>query len=138
MLEQYRPILFAASLYIALWALAVNSNPAFPQGVLAVGALILGALWIFYGGIHFHKEKKRLASLFLWATALAPFLFYIEAHFILSNNQNIDAEVFAGNFTHAIVVYNLMRYCLLLCSFVIITSKMLSAIKHFAQDREPY
>ena len=137
MLEQYRPILFATSLYIALWALAVNSNPAFPNGILEIAALIVGALWLFYGGILFHKNKKRLASLFLWATALAPFLFYLEVHFILANNQSIDTDVFAGNFTHAVVIYNLMRYCLLLCSFVIITAKMLNAIKHFAQDREP-
>lgn len=134
MLDQYRPILFACSLIVALWAVAITSNPSFPEP-LHLSMLIAGAAWLVFGGIISNKERRFVAAIFLLATAIAPFIFYSELYYIQQNNQDIDPTVFEANFKHAVVIYNMLRYFLLGCSFLVIMLRLGRAIKNFAQDR---
>ena len=66
MLDQYRPILFACSLIVALWAVAITSNPSFPDP-LHLSLLIAGAAWLVFGGIISNKERRFVAAIFLLA-----------------------------------------------------------------------
>ena len=134
MLDQYRPILFACSLIVALWAVAITSNPSFPD-FLHLIMLIAGAAWLVFGGIISNKERRFVAAIFLLATAIAPFIFYSELYYIQQNNKDIDPAVFEANFKHAVVIYNMLRYFLLACSFLVIMLRLGRAIKNFAQDR---
>lgn len=134
MLEQYRPVLFACSLIVALWAVAISSNPAYPD-TLHLILLIAGAGWLAFGGIICNLERRYMAAIFLLATAVSPFIFYCELYYILQNNGDISPEVFEANFKHVVVIYNMLRYFLLACSLLIIFLRLWRAIKNFAQER---
>ena len=50
--------------------------------------------------------------------------------------KNYEGKViFEANFKHAVVIYNMLRYFLLACSFLVIMLRLGRAIKNFAQDR---
>ncbi len=130
-MDEYRPIFFSAMQFAALWGIAMLSQPAMSDNILDL--IVLAACSVFTLGcaVKMMKDKRRLAPLPLLGAALVPWLFYLEADLIQRQAAGIDPEIFAQNFTHAVVIYNLLRFFLLITALFVILRDFLQRLKNF-------
>ncbi len=127
-MEEYRPLLYVASLFIAWWAQAQLSNPLAPQGIYYL-LLIISSLWLLGGSVILFKEHSRPSALFTAALALCPHLFYLELH-LLMESPDFRAERTSAVYT----VYNAFRYLLLFAVFCVIIRRLIQKLGSFADE----
>ncbi len=127
-MEEYRPILYVLSLFIAWWAQAMFSSPALPD-TLSYLLLCASSLWLISAVFIHFREHRRLSALFILALALCPHMFYGE-FLLLSQSPDFRAD----RVDTIYVIYNVMRYALLLCTFIILVLRLLRKLNAFADE----
>lgn len=128
MIESYRPLLYTISLFVALWAQALLSNPLPPEG-LYYAALSAATLWLIVGSTRCFKERYRPSAVFILGAALLPHLYYLELS-ILSSSP----DFLPGRLNSVFVVYNVFRYLFLLCAFLAVIKRFLRNLSSFASE----
>ncbi len=128
MLEAYRPILYALSLFIALWAQALLSNPRPPQG-LELLIMGVGSLYLLLGAVQSFRRRARLTGIFLLCCVLLPPGFYLEMA-LLQSSESFLPERLGAVYT----VYNVFRYLFLICAFLAVLKMFLAALGRFASE----
>lgn len=129
-MDGYKDIFFALSFIVAIWIMAIGSNPEV-QSLIDIVMMALAAIYLIVSAIVLHKKGKRFVALSFIITALMPFLFYIQMHIISNMSSDIDAHVFASNKVHVYVVYNIFRLLALTLSFICSVIIFIKAVKNF-------
>ena len=127
-MEEYRPILYVMSLFVAWWAQALFSTPALPD-IRSYLLLVAASLWLLSSVVILFKERKRPSAIFMLALALCPHLFYTEFLFL-----SMSPDFRADRIDAIYIVYNVMRYFLLLCALLIIIRRLLHKLNSFADE----
>ncbi len=117
-MEGYRPILYSISLLVAWWTHASLSFPSITSDPLRFIFLMLSTAWMFYFVITSHKQKHYLKAGFVACYSLLPWAMFLQLCFISD----------APGLKHALVIYNLFRYLLILLNFIIFTKLFFKAV----------
>lgn len=128
MLEAYRPVLYALSLFTALWAQALLSNPNPPQGV-EILFLGLSSLYLLFGAVLSFRRRARLTGFFLLCCALLPVCFYLEITLLQQSGSFLPERLEA-----VYTVYNIFRYLFLICALIAVARLFLAALGRFASE----
>ena len=130
-MEGYKDFFYATSIIVAIWIVALASNPKI-NSLLDLIMLALAAIYLIVIGIKEHKKGKRFMALSFIITALMPFLFYAQMYLISILSTDIDAKIFLANKMHAYVIYNIFRFIALALSFMCALIVFIKAVKNFA------
>lgn len=128
MAEAYRPVLYALSLIIALWAQTLFAGPVMPDTKHLL-VMALASAWLLFGARNRFKEHKRPTGLFFGITALMPWLFYLQMAF-MQGQAGFNAE----NLPHIYTVYNVFRLLFGMCAFVGMLRMLFRAVSGFASN----
>lgn len=130
----YQKVFNASCYLIALFIIANLSAPLYPHSLLTLILLVGASIFLFIKGIKFNLQKKRICAMFILATSLMSIVFLLEYQYILTQSDNINAQVFQNNVHYAIVIYNIFRFLLLIASALILLKELVYAIKHFGSE----
>ena len=129
-MDLYRPVLFYLSQFIAIFALASFGTPKLSSAPHLILTLAVASGWVLYCGYLYYKGKRMLATMFLWSTALMPWVFYLELVMLQVSPFTLEGELDADKIKHVVVVYNLFRYVLLTLSGLTTLRDLLRALRN--------
>lgn len=132
MLDSYRPILFYVAQLIAWWTVADYSTPKMTSQLAEFALLVAGSLWLVFCAFCYFRRHKRYVPIFVGALSLLPWCFYAELFFLGVNPKTLLGAIDAAALTHAIVIYNLFRYFLLITVLLISLKSLFGAFRDFA------
>jgi hypothetical protein len=111
----------AGACLVALWLMAWHGYAAMPIGASRAAALIFSSAILIASGVFKVRWKHYAQAMFVWSMALACWAFFAERAFILPQGD--------PRLIHAITVYNMFRYFLLLVCFFIFIKDAISALR---------
>lgn len=122
MKSPFTPLLIAAFSLIALWIMAMHGYAAIPTDTSRLVALLLASGVLGVNGFVKAKAKRYFQVTCVWSLALACWAFYAERVFLLEGIN--DPRI-----VHAVTVYNLFRYTLLLICLIIFIRDTIKALR---------
>ncbi|MCR5537403.1 MAG: hypothetical protein K6F05_08370 [Succinivibrio sp.] len=128
-MDNYRSVLFYLSQFVALFAVASFGTPKLSSQLHLCLALAAGGAWLVYCGYLYFKEKRPLSTMFLWSSALIPWVFYGELLMLGVSPLTLEGELDEGKLKHVIVVFNLFRYVMLGMAAGITLKDLLRALR---------
>ena len=117
-------LILAAACFIALWLMAMHGYAAIPLGASRAAALAISSAVLIACGAVKIRARHYFQATFVLSLSLACWAFYAERHFILPQG---DPRII-----HAVAVYNLFRYFLLLACLVIFIKDTIRALRELS------
>ncbi len=117
-------LVLAAACFIALWLMAMHGYAKIPLGAPRAVALAIASAILTACGVVKIRTKHFFQATFVLSLALSCWAFYAERSLILSEG---DPRII-----HAVAVYNLFRYFLLLACLVIFIKDTIRALREFS------
>ncbi|MGN0908212.1 MAG: hypothetical protein ACI4NA_01210 [Succinivibrio sp.] len=117
-------LFLAAACLAALWIMAMHGYAAIPLGTARALALGAASAVMLASGAFKARGRHYVQAMLVWSLALACWAFYAERHFLLPQGD--------PRLIHAVAVYNLFRYFLLLCCLVIFIRDTIRALRELS------
>lgn len=123
-MDPFSKVFACACALAAWWVMAMYAYPALPESAMRVAVLGAASAVLLWDGWQMNRAGRRYAVTFTWSLALACWAFYAEVHYLLDGPSD-------PRMVHAVTVYNLFRYALLLFTLIILIKDLILSIKNF-------
>ena len=131
-MRDYPKIFYSLSLLVVLFVHLGLGNSRMSTDLIELAVLVGCTIVLLIAAVKFHREHLRMSAVFLFATALCPWVYYLELYAIKNFlSGDLESEVLEANLVKTAVIYNLLRFALTAFSFMVLFRNFLKALREF-------